>query len=266
LDTGALPFDWYRSSFAPNCDALFWEEGGEEKARLALAMLQADPSERVLDLACATGRRTLELSRRGFNVVGVDIHDCLLEVAAIEAKEEDLWPHFVEEDPRYMDFEHEFDLVLSLGGGSFEHFDYDEENLRAFEAAARALRVGGRLLMQVPNLLYVERHLPDKALLVGSRALDQIEQYWDGATRHLNAMMTSLLEEEFYDEKMAETVTVQRRVYSIEELVEIFESVGLLLNNVFDEHGRSCTPTDAQREIYIEAVRCTTGPEGGPGA
>lgn len=266
MTTGALPFDWYRNSFAPNFDALFWEEGGEAKAELALEMLKPDGSDRVLDLACATGRRTLELSRRGFAVVGMDVRGCLLEVAGCEAREEDLWPFFVKEDPRYMEFEREFDLVLSLGGGAFEHFDYDEENLRAFEAAARALRVGGRLLMQVPNLLFVEEHLPDKAWLMGSRALDLVEQHWDGATRRLNAAMRSLLEEEFYDEKMSETVTVQRRVYSVEELAEIFESVGLLLNNVFDEHGAPCTPSDAQKELYVEAVRWTTGPEGGPDA
>ncbi len=163
MGTG-VPVDWYRTSFAPNFQSLYWEEGGEEKVALALAMLEPDGHERVLDLACATGQRTLELCRRGFDVVGVDIRDALLEAAAGEAQIRDLWPYFVEEDPRYLDFKQEFDLVLSLGGGSFEHFDYDEENLRAFESVARALRPGGRLLMQIPNVLHVEAHLPEKGL------------------------------------------------------------------------------------------------------
>lgn len=265
MSTGALSFAWYRSSFAPNFDALFWEEGGEQKARLALAMLDPGRDEHILDLACATGRRTLELSRKGFSVVGVDIRQCLLEVAGVEAREEGLWPRFVEEDPRYLEFEREFDVVLSLGGGAFEHFDYDEENMRAFEAAARGLRLGGRLLMQVPNVLWVERHLPDNAMLMGSRAVDVIEQHWDGATRRLNATTRSYLEEELYDPKMAPTVAVQRRVYSIEELAEIFDSVGMLLENVYDERGRPCTPTDAQQELYVEARKATHGPlEGEP--
>lgn len=264
MTTGGLPFDWYRTSFASNYDALFWEEGGEEKAELALAMLRPDHSERILDLACATGRRTLELCRKGFEVVGVEIRGCLLEVGAVEARDENLWPHFVEEDPRYLDFEREFDIVLSLGGGAFEHFDYDEENLRAFEAAAHALRPGGRLLMQVPNVLYVEGHLPERTWLLGSRAMDLVEQYWDETTRRINATMNSFLEEESYDDKMSKTVDVQRRLYSVEELAEIFESVGLLLNNVFDENGEPCTPSDAQQEIYVEAQRWAA--PGGTGA
>jgi SAM-dependent methyltransferase len=259
--SGGLPADWYRTSFAPDFYALFWEEGGEEKAELALAILKPDEGDRFLDLACATGRRTLELSRRGFNVYGIDVRACLLEVAAAGACEEDLWPHFKEKDPRYMDFRHEFDVVLSLGGGAFEHFDYDEENLRAFEAAARSLRLGGRLLMQVPNVIYVEEHLPPRTWIDGSRALDVIEQHWDEATRRLNVTRKSMLEEEHYDDQMTEVVTLQRRLYSVEELAEIFESVGLMLRNVYDEHGAPCTPSDAQAEIYVEAQRWTLGPE-----
>lgn len=249
--TIGVPVDWYRTSFAPNFDALYFEEGGEQKAELALEMLRPDGRERILDLACATGRRTLELCRRGFDVVGVDIRQELLEIAACEAEQLDLWPHFVEEDPRYLEFDAEFDLALSLGGGAFEHFDYDEENLRAFERAARALRPGGRLLMQTPNVLHVESHLPERTWLEGGNAIDLVEQYWNEPTRRLDGTRRSMLERE--EPERAETVPFQRRLYSVEELAEIFEAVGLRLANVFDEHGEPCAPTDVQREIYVEA-------------
>jgi SAM-dependent methyltransferase len=255
----ALPVDWYHTSLGEKFNALFFEEGGEEKVELALAMLKPDGGDRrVLDLACASGRRSLELSRRGFEVIGIDPQSCLLEAPSSEAQQEDLDTWFEVEDPRYMEYEAEFDLVLSLGGGAFEHFDYDEENLRAFRAAARALRIGGRLLMQLPNAVYVEERLPERTWLMGNGALELIDQEWDAATRRLAGARTSLLEEEHYDGRMAEHVTLQRRIYSVEELAEIFESVGLILNDVFDEHGAVCTPTDVQKEIYVEAERWTT--------
>jgi SAM-dependent methyltransferase len=251
MSTGVAPVDWYRTSFSANFHALYWEEGGEEKAELALAMLEPEGHERILDLACATGRRTLELSRRGFNVVGVDIRRELLEVAGCEAETEGLWPYFVEEDPRYLQFDEEFDLVLSLGGGAFEHFDFDEENARAFEAAARALRPGGRLLMQMPNVLHIEADLPPRTWLAGGEAVDLVEQYWNEPTRRLDGTRKSMIEGE--DPEDAEPVPFQRRLYSVEEVAEIFEAVGLVLNDVFDEHGAPCTPTDAQQEIFVEA-------------
>jgi hypothetical protein len=53
-------------------------------------------------------------------VIGVDIRAELLEVAGGEADPECISPWFAEEDPRYLDYEAEFDVVLSLGGGAFE--------------------------------------------------------------------------------------------------------------------------------------------------
>lgn len=45
----------------------------------------------------------------------------------------------------------------------------------------------------------------------------------------------------------------QRRLYTVEELAEIFESLGMSLRDVFDEDGAPCTPTDYQQELYVEA-------------
>ena|SRR5680860_269041 len=115
MATGA-PTDWYRTSFASDFSALHFEEGGEESARLAVEMLGLEGHERILDLACAIGGRSIELARRGFDVIGVDIRAELLEVAGGEADPECISPWFAEEDPRYLDYEAEFDVVLSLGG------------------------------------------------------------------------------------------------------------------------------------------------------
>lgn len=254
MGVGDVPLDWYRTSFSPNFHALYWEMGGEEKVGLALAMLDATGDERVLDLACATGRRSLELSRRGFDVVGVDVRGGLLEVAGCEAEMEDLYPYFVEADPREMDFQREFDLVLSLGGGAFGHFDFDEENLHAFEAAARALRPHGRLLMQVPNVLHVEAHLPERTWLSDSKTVELVEQLWNEGTRRIDGTIVSMVvPDSSCCFESAGPVPFQRRLYSVEELAEIFESVGLRLADVFDEHGEHCAPTDVQQEIFVEA-------------
>lgn len=248
-----VPVDWYRTSFAADVSVLSFEHGGEESAQLAIGMLELDGFERILDLACATGGRTLELSREGFDVIGIDVSGDLLEVAGAEAEEQDLLPWFYEEDPRHMEFEREFDVVLSLGGGAFEHFDYDEENLRAFRAAARALRPGGRLLMQTPNVLYVETHLTPRTWFQDGETIELIEQRWSEPIRRLEGVKRTLVE--FDSPQDCEPEPFQRRLYAIEELAEIFEDVGLRLADVFDEHGRPCAPSDVEQELYVEARR-----------
>jgi SAM-dependent methyltransferase len=245
-----VPVDWYRTSFSSNVGALYFEHSGRDKALLALEMLQLDGYERILDLACASGERTLELCRQGFDVIGVDPRGDLLEIAGYGAEQQDLWPYFFEEDPRDMEFDREFDLVLSLGGGTFEHFDYDEENLRAFRGAARALRPGGRLLMQVPNVLYVEAHLPERTWIESGEVIELVEQHWNAPTKRLDGVRRSIIEKDLWD---FDPTPFQRRLCTIEELAEIFGSVGLRLADVFDEQGRPCAPSDVQQEIYVEA-------------
>jgi SAM-dependent methyltransferase len=215
-------------------------------------VLGLEGHERILDLACGVGNRTNELCRAGFEVTGADLNEWLLEAAAGEAQLQGLWPDFIEEDPRYLEFDREFDVVLSLGGGALEHFAYDGENLRAFGAAARALRPGGRLLMQIPNVLYVEMHLPERTWIEEGEVIELIEQHWNGPTRRLDGVIRALLAFEA-PEWTDEPIPFQRRLYTVEELAEVFEAVGLRLADVFDERGSPCAPSDAQQQLFVEA-------------
>jgi SAM-dependent methyltransferase len=272
MQTRHAPHDWYRSSFGEEVMPLCGERGAEERLDLALKMLgEMRDDERVLDVACATGRRTLELCRRGFSVIGVDVSQPLLEAAGHDAEREDLYPYFVEVDPREMLFESEFDLALSMGGGAFGHFESDEEDLRAFAAVARALRPGGRLLMQMPNVLHVEAGLPPRTWLsegdedapagrlpdddeapAGDRTLVVIEQRWDASARCIDAEILALYCSPEFCDNMGK-MPFRRRLYSVEELAEIFGAVGLRLADVFDENGARCVPTAAQRELFVVA-------------
>jgi SAM-dependent methyltransferase len=253
MESGDVPSDWYRNSFSPNLSAVFWEEDVGEKVDLALGMLEGTGRERILDLACATGRRALELSRREFDVIGVEVRGDLLEIAGGEAELEGLTPYFYEVDPREMDFRCEFDWVLSLGGGAFGYFDYDEGNLAAFQAAALALRPGGKLLMQVPNIHHVEAHLPSRTWISTDHTLELIEQCWNAGTQRIEGKTMSLVLDGLGDFENDGCAPFERRLYTVEELAEIFEEVGLSLVDVYDEDGERCAPTDVQQEIFVEA-------------
>jgi SAM-dependent methyltransferase len=250
MGTGKLPVDWYRSAFSGDTRALFWEDGVAEKVTLALAMLKPAGHERILDLACTTGQRTLELCRRGFCAVGTEIDEFLLEVGGCQAVKEDIYPLFYESDPRDLEFLREFDLVLSLSGGTFGYFEHESDDRLIFQRISRALRPGGRLLLQMPNVLYVEAHLPDRTWLPGESTIHLIEQVWDAPNRRLEATMMALIEGEPFE---GDPVPFRRRIYSVEELAQSFESVGMELVDVYDEDGEPCAPADHQLQIFVEA-------------
>src|SRR6478752_9437888 len=109
-----IPQDWYETAFTGMSADMAWTERTEQEIKRALPMLRPQGGERVLDLACGTGRHSLELVRQGFSVVGVEIGEELVEIARKDAAEQGLEAEFIQGDLRELDFDAEFDIVLNL--------------------------------------------------------------------------------------------------------------------------------------------------------
>ncbi len=77
---------------------------------------------RILDLACGTGIPPLELARRGYEVVGLDLPGEMLAVARRKAKKEGLKVEFIRGNALEIDFEEEFDAV-TMFFSSITYFD-----------------------------------------------------------------------------------------------------------------------------------------------
>ncbi|HET7485767.1 MAG TPA: class I SAM-dependent methyltransferase [Solirubrobacterales bacterium] len=249
--TTEIPSDWYRRAFpAEETTRRPWADRTEAEVDRALGMLAASGSERVLDLACGTGRHALELARRGFEVVGIDIARDLLDVAESDAASESLEATFVEADLRELDYEDEFDLVLSLNDGAVGYFETEEENRRTFEVVARALRSGGGHLMQLPNVLYAETHLPQKTWIEGGSMIELIDHRWNASSRYLEGTTTPIHFGDVFEG--VSPIPFRQRLYSLDELAEIYESVGMSLANAFRGNGKPRPPKDTQFELFVE--------------
>lgn len=244
--------DWYVSAFADTAD-MAWTDRTEAEVERALRMLRPQGGERVLDLACGSGRHSLELVRRGFQVLGVDISPQLLEIARRDAEEEDLQASFVEADLRELEFEAEFDLVLSLNDGAIGYLETEAENLHTFEVISRALRPGGRHLMQLPNVLYAKEHLPQKSWISGSSMIELVEHRWNKRDRYMEGAMIPLRFGEVLEE--LKPIEFRQRLYTVEELREIMASVGMEVDRVFHGSGKVREPTPKQFEIFVESHR-----------
>jgi SAM-dependent methyltransferase len=133
---------------------LGWDsaEDADDQVDRIVRALKLEPGMRVLDVPCGTGRIASRLAERGYEAVGVDITDRFLEVA--RARDDGV--RYDKTDMRELSFEAEFDAALCFWG-SFGYFD-DDGNLAQATAAARALRPGGRYLIDVPALESILAH------------------------------------------------------------------------------------------------------------
>jgi SAM-dependent methyltransferase len=137
-------------------DDLTGERSDAEVAALA-RMLGLDSPMRILDLACGFGRHANRLAALGHTVTGVDYMPGFLALAHREAREMGVHEDYRQGDMRQIDFHEEFDVVLLLFT-SFGYFE-DQENELVLENMARALRPGGRLMLDTLNRDTVLRDL-----------------------------------------------------------------------------------------------------------
>jgi SAM-dependent methyltransferase len=111
--------------------------------------LELKPGHRVLDLGCALGQHSIELSRRGYDVTGLDYSQAFLAVARERVRQAGVPVRLIQGDMIQLAFEDEFEAVI-LWGNTFGMFA-DEDNRRTLNGIRRALKAGGRALIDTQN-------------------------------------------------------------------------------------------------------------------
>jgi len=113
-----------------------------------------DRNIKILDLGCGTGRHSIELAKRGYQVVGIDLSASLLKRAKQKALEQNLEIDFQKYDARKLSFCEEFDLVIMICEGAFPLMETDEMNFQILQNVANALKSNGKLIFTTLNGLF----------------------------------------------------------------------------------------------------------------
>ena len=137
-----------------------------------------DKATRILDIGCGTGRHSIELAKRGYPVVGIDLSESLLKRAKEKASERNLQIVFQKQDARKLPFLDEFKLVIMICEGAFPLMDNDEMNFQILQNAANALLAKGKLILTTLNGLFPLFH--------------SVKDFLDSKTEEGNAKCDSL--------------------------------------------------------------------------
>ncbi|MCD4766571.1 MAG: class I SAM-dependent methyltransferase [Methanosarcinales archaeon] len=113
-----------------------------------------DKSLRIIDIGCGTGRHSIELTERGYKVIGIDLSESQLERAKEKAKAQNLQIDFQKHDARNLPFKNEFDLAIMLCEGAFSLMETDEMNYEILQSAANSLKAAGKLIFTTLNGLF----------------------------------------------------------------------------------------------------------------
>jgi SAM-dependent methyltransferase len=130
------------------------------EARFAAKALRLRRGERLLDLCCGVGRHSFELARLGAAVTGLDATPAYLAAAKKRLGRRSN-PSFVLGDMRRLRYEAEFDAAVNLWT-SFGYFEDPADDLKVLKGVARALKPGGRFLMDMIDGDWVAESAPPR--------------------------------------------------------------------------------------------------------
>ena len=109
---------------------------------------------KIIDIGCGTGRHSIELTKRGYKVTGIDLSESLLKRAKEKAKAQNLQIDFQKHDARKLPFKDEYDLAIMLCEGAFPLMETDEMNYEILRNATNSLKAAGKLIFTTLNGLF----------------------------------------------------------------------------------------------------------------
>ena len=120
--------------------------------------LKFSKSLKILDVGCGTGRHSIELSKRGYTVTGIDLSDTQLARAREKAEKDNLRINFVMQDARNLPYDKEFDVAIMLCEGGFPLMETDEMNFEILQGVSKSLKEKGKFIFTTLNGLFPLYH------------------------------------------------------------------------------------------------------------
>ncbi len=244
---------WYEEFFDEDY-MRFHLRGGTGHAERALAecdfvikALELKPGDRILDLCCGQGRHSVELAKRGLQVIGVDLSEYLLELAKRASEEAGVEVLFHRGDMRELPWDAKFDAVTNMWT-SFGYLESEEEDGKVLRAVHSALRPGGQLLLDLPNREVFRKLIGERKREwyqhEGRLVLD--EETWDAEGMRLR--LSRLIVE---PDGTRRQKCFDLREYTHPEIVELLARVGLQWERTYADFDLSEFTPESKRMLVV---------------
>jgi len=223
---------WYEELFtdyAETYDREIFTQGTIGEVDFIEQEINFDKSKRILDIGCGTGRHAIELAKRGYQIVGVDLSASQLKRAKEKANNENVKVDFIQKDARELNFKSAFDVVIMICEGAFPLMETDEMNFQILQGATNALKENGKFIFTTLNALFPLYHSVKDFLNENSGETTTDELTFDLMTFREHSITTTM--DDFGNKKALEC---NERYYAPSEITWLLKSLGF---KKIDIHG-----------------------------
>jgi SAM-dependent methyltransferase len=223
----------------------FSESGTNKEIDFLKKVLRLKKGAKVLDLCCGYGRITNELASRGYDMTGQDLNNYFLGIAKKNADKMKLNILWVKSDMRRIPFKNKFDAVINMFT-SFGYFSNDEEDETVIKQVNKALKKGGKFLLDYVNKDFIIRRYLKEDIREIKDGYVKIKRDYD----HLRSSHHEKFEI-FVDGKIVKKFTVDFRFYSVTELIAMIHKNGFKIINVFGDFNFNPLSFDSKNCIIL---------------
>jgi len=203
----------------------------------------------TLDLCCGTGRHSIILRKRGWNMIGLDLSKNLLAIAKRNMKNERVEFPLVRADMRHFPFRKQiFDAVICMFT-SFGYLPSESEDMKSFKEVRRTLRKDGKFLLDVANKNHVIKVFKEKEWA-------EFEPFYMLEKRSLNLQTSRLLSQWTIirkDTKEVKALQHNVRLYTLQTLKQMLSETGLKVKEVYGGYDKKEFSPESSRMIILAA-------------
>lgn len=148
---------WYEVLFensAKNYDNERFVKGTTGECDFIEKELTFNKDVKIIDIGCGTGRHAIELTKRGYSVIGIDLSASQIQRAKEKAKDENLDVQFLVADARKIPFYEEFEIAIMMCEGGFPLMETDEENFEILKSISQSIKPDGKIIFTTLNGLF----------------------------------------------------------------------------------------------------------------
>ena len=185
----------------------------------------------------------------GYQMTGLDLSKKALAILAKSAKNKKIKVRIIRSDMRKIPFKNEFDAVINMFT-SFGYLETDYEDFKVLKAVAKALKPGGKFLIDIMNRDWMLANFQPKLWEKVGKLLVLEERIYNPKTRR-NTVKVQILDEKGKWHKTAWIL----RVYSLREMRKNLSKAGFKIIKVYGDTIGDQKFTKNSRRLVILATK-----------
>ena len=202
----------------------------------------------ILDLGCGTGSFCIEMSKRGHEMIGIDLSPDMLSCAKEKSIEQDADILFLNQDLTDFELYGTVDAVVSLMD-SINYVTYKKDVMRIFKLVTNYLNPNGLFIFDINSYYKFDKVLDDNVFY---NIDDEVTYIWQNTFDKTKSIcrfdLTFFIKEQVLYNKFDEVH--YERAYKAVEIKSMLERSGLELCGVYGEF-KLKTPTKNCERIFF---------------